>query len=92
MVEETAILIQGLQDAKVKVVLYSARFEEDRLVTEQWLKGHAIAYDELHLGKPRAEVYVDDRGFPFRFKDVGFSIPDLLKRARTQRTARGAGP
>jgi len=43
------------------IVLHSARYEEDREVTEAWLKKNNVPYDELILGKPQAELYVDDK-------------------------------
>tara|TARA_R110002020_G_scaffold182598_1_gene378225 strand:+ start:7027 stop:7383 length:357 start_codon:yes stop_codon:yes gene_type:complete len=30
-----------------------------------WLNKWKIPYDELHFGKPLADIYVDDRGMPF---------------------------
>tara|TARA_R110002051_G_scaffold275653_3_gene336618 strand:+ start:1579 stop:1935 length:357 start_codon:yes stop_codon:yes gene_type:complete len=30
-----------------------------------WLNKWKIPYDELHFGKPLADIYVDDRGIPF---------------------------
>lgn len=34
-------------------------------VTLDWLERHGIEYDEIHFGKPNAEVYLDDRAFRF---------------------------
>lgn len=34
-------------------------------VTEQWLKNHNVPYDELHYGKPYADVYIDDKAHYF---------------------------
>jgi dTDP-glucose pyrophosphorylase len=33
--------------------------------TEDWLKKHGIAYDELHFGKPYGDAYIDDLAHPF---------------------------
>jgi len=41
------------------VILYTARFEEDRAVTESWLKIHGVKYNHLRMGKLRADVYID---------------------------------
>ena len=30
-----------------------------------WLETHDIPYDELHFGKPHADVYIDDNGWRF---------------------------
>jgi capsule biosynthesis phosphatase len=35
------------------------------LVTLQWLDDHGIEYDEIHFGKPHADVYIDDNAFRF---------------------------
>jgi capsule biosynthesis phosphatase len=34
-------------------------------VTLEWLKRHGIEYDELHFGKPHAQVYIDDNAMRF---------------------------
>lgn len=34
-------------------------------VTLDWLERHKIPYDEIHFGKPWAEVYIDDNAFRF---------------------------
>ena len=56
--------IETLQDYHrrgFKIILYSARYQEDKEMTESWLKKHKVPYDELILGKPQAEFYADDR-------------------------------
>jgi len=56
--------IETLQDYHrrgFKIILYTARYQEDRKMTEAWLKKHKVPYDELILGKPQAEFYADDR-------------------------------
>jgi len=37
----------------------------EKLVTMKWLETHRIPYDELILGKPVADLYIDDRSFDF---------------------------
>lgn len=34
-------------------------------VTLDWLERHGVPYDEIHFGKPWADVYIDDNGFRF---------------------------
>jgi len=56
--------IETLQDYHrrgFKIILYTARYQEDREMTEAWLKKYNVHYDELILGKPQAEFYADDR-------------------------------
>jgi len=33
--------------------------------TLDWLERYGVPYDELHFGKPNAEVYIDDRALRF---------------------------
>ena len=35
------------------------------LTTLQWLEQHGVTYDEIHFGKPYADVYIDDHAFRF---------------------------
>ncbi|MBF0161705.1 MAG: capsular biosynthesis protein [Magnetococcales bacterium] len=34
-------------------------------ITLEWLDRHGIPYDELHFGKPWADIYVDDNAWRF---------------------------
>ena len=34
-------------------------------VTLDWLKKHDIPYDEIHFGKPWADIYIDDNALRF---------------------------
>jgi capsule biosynthesis phosphatase len=34
-------------------------------VTLEWLKRHHIEFDEIHFGKPHAQVYIDDNALRF---------------------------
>lgn len=36
------------------------------LTTLEWLERHGVEYDEIHFGKPHADVYIDDNGLRFR--------------------------
>ena len=47
--------------------LFTARYEEDRAITEKWLveKGFSGLYDKLIMGKPRYDVLFDDRAIRF---------------------------
>lgn len=44
-----------------EVVLYTARFEEDREVTKIWLADNGVKYHRLILGKPQYDFYIDDK-------------------------------
>ena len=34
-------------------------------VTLDWLARHNVEYDEIHFGKPHAQIYIDDNAFRF---------------------------
>ncbi len=34
-------------------------------ITLDWLERHGIEYDEIHFGKPNADIYIDDRALRF---------------------------
>ena len=38
-------------------------------VTLDWLEKHGIEYDELHFGKPHADIYIDDNALRFESWD-----------------------
>lgn len=54
-----------LYQSGVRIILHSARWEDDRKVTEKWFQEKGIPFHELKLEKPLADVYVDDRGLLF---------------------------
>lgn len=49
------------------------------LATLQWLERNGVPYDEIHFGKPHADVYIDDNAFRFanwdEVKDDGGNLP-----------------
>jgi uncharacterized HAD superfamily protein len=42
------------------IILYTARFEEDRKVTTDWLVKYKVPFHRLVMDKPFADVYVDN--------------------------------
>ena len=48
-----------------KIIIDTARPLVDTEVTEKWLRDEGIPFDELHLGKPRGDIYLDDKGMRF---------------------------
>ena len=34
-------------------------------ITMDWLKKYKIPYDEIHFGKPWADIYIDDNAYRF---------------------------
>lgn len=53
--------LNALYGKGCEVVLHTSRQEKYREVTEAWLSEHRVMYNELVMGKPRADVYIDDR-------------------------------
>jgi len=58
--------LQKLVDQGHTIVVYSARSWSELRVTEQWLKDHEIPFHSIHLGKPIADYWIDDRAIPFK--------------------------
>lgn len=56
-------------------------------VTLDWLKRHGIEYDELHFGKPHAELYIDDNAWRFEgwntIADDGSNLPRSTEHQKT---------
>ncbi len=48
------------------VIIYTARGWGEMRVTQRWLEDHGIEYDGLHMGKPIANVWIDDRAIGFK--------------------------
>jgi len=69
--------LQGLRDAGHTLILYTARhmktcqgnvgmvIARQGKVTLDWLARHQVPYDEIHFGKPHADVYIDDNALRF---------------------------
>lgn len=58
--------IQALKQLRKKghtLYFFTARYEEDREITEQWLTEHGFSglYDELIMDKPKYDIIIDDR-------------------------------
>ena len=52
--------LNALKEQGHTIIIHTARFEEDREVTIKWLRENKVRYDILVLGKPRADLYVDN--------------------------------
>jgi trehalose-6-phosphatase len=57
--------LRKLRAAGHIVVIYTARGWGEFRVTEKWLADHGIEYDGLHMGKPVANLWIDDRAVGF---------------------------
>jgi hypothetical protein len=47
------------------VVIYSSRSWSELRMTQAWLDENNIPYNGLHLGKPVADLFIDDRAIQF---------------------------
>lgn len=47
------------------IILYSARTWSEYEITVDWLKKNEIPYDQLILGKPQGDYWIDDRAIAF---------------------------
>ena len=63
-------------------------------VTLDWLGRHGIEYDEIHFGKPHADLYIDDNALRFeswdRIAPDGSNLPCSAEKARDARLAAAA--
>lgn len=65
--------ISKLRSAGHTVVVYTARGWGEYRVTMHWLETNGFEVDGLHMGKPIADVWIDDRAIRFE------NWPDALK-------------
>lgn len=62
--------LQQLRGAGHTLVIYTARGWAEFRYTKQWLDDHGFPYDGLHMGKPIAEIWIDDRALEHRDWDA----------------------
>ena len=53
--------VKRLHDQGHKIILFTARHEEDKDVTLEWLSEHKVVYDEIIFNKLHYDFFVDDR-------------------------------
>ena len=61
--------IEALREIKAKnhtIILYSSRIWAEYEMTVDWLRKHDIPYDQLILGKPQGDFWIDDRAIEFQ--------------------------
>ena len=47
------------------IIIYSARTWAEYEMTVDWLDRYGVSYDQLVLGKPQGDYWVDDRALQF---------------------------
>ncbi len=57
--------LRKLRAAGYVVVIYTARGWGEYRVAKRWLADHGFEYDGLQMGKPVADVWIDDRAVRF---------------------------
>ncbi len=57
--------VERLRAAGHTVIVYTARTWSEYKVTKKWLDDHGFQFDGLHMGKPVADVWIDDRAVRF---------------------------
>ena len=49
-----------------KIIIYSARSWAEYEMTSDWLEKNDVPHDQLVLGKPIGDIWIDDRAIEFR--------------------------
>ena len=57
--------LQKLKGLGHTVIIYSARTWAEYEVTVAWLEANEIPYDQLILGKPQGDFWIDDRALRY---------------------------
>jgi phosphoglycolate phosphatase-like HAD superfamily hydrolase len=57
--------LEKLRAAGYIVVVYTARSWGEHRATKHWLDQHGFTYDGIQMGKPVADVWIDDRALRF---------------------------
>jgi phosphoglycolate phosphatase-like HAD superfamily hydrolase len=57
--------LERLRAAGHTIIVYTGRGWPEYRVTKQWIDDHRIPYDGIHMGKPIADVWIDDRALRF---------------------------
>jgi uncharacterized HAD superfamily protein len=79
---------EGLRKLKREghtVILFTARYAEDKEVTEKWLLDHGFAghYDELVMAKLKYDVLIDDRAIRHSdWQDTLYQVDQLQKKGQ----------
>ena len=57
--------IKALKKKNFTIIIYSARSWSEYEMTYDWLKKNKIPFDQLVLGKPIGDYWIDDRAIKF---------------------------
>jgi hypothetical protein len=70
--------LQRLRDAGHTIIIYTGRGWPEFRVAKQWLEDHGMVHDGLHMGKPIADIWIDDRAIRFSDWDAVLKQVDSL--------------
>lgn len=65
----SALFIQKLKQQGHTIIIYSARTWAEYEMTVEWLHSNLIPFDQLILGKPIGDYWIDDRAIKFETWD-----------------------
>ena len=68
--------MHGLRQSGHVIIIHTARSWSEYQMTREWLWDNDIPYDELVMGKPVADIVIDDRAV--RFSDWASALEGLL--------------
>ena len=57
--------LQKLKSQGNTIIIYSARTWAEYEMTIEWLKENEVPFDQLILGKPQGDYWIDDRALRF---------------------------
>lgn len=57
--------LQLLKENQNTIILWTARGWEQFRITERWLRDNGMVYDQLLMGKPMVDLFIDDRARQF---------------------------
>ena len=74
--------LDAIAEAGHTIVVYSSRSWAELEMTRRWLDDNGVTYHGIHLGKPIADVHLDDRALRFSgdwkhtLTELGVSVPE----------------
>jgi hypothetical protein len=72
--------LAAMRDDGHRIIIHTARSWSELAMTEEWLYEHGIVYDQLVMGKPVADVVVDDRAVTSLEEAEGVTAGDTSKK------------
>ena len=58
-------VLKKLKRDKHTIIIYTARTWNEYEMTHQWLTKHNIPFDQLYMGKPIGDYWIDDRAIKY---------------------------